>query len=77
MLQVELRSYYIQDLGIGWGTFVKLETKLILRNKQVLNIGETFISVNLISHSPAPRLQLKLYSASGLALCHLFDAADF
>jgi hypothetical protein len=33
---------------LGYGTFVRIFDPLILRDNQLINIGETFIVVNLI-----------------------------
>jgi hypothetical protein len=41
-------KYLIKDLGIGFGAFVKLDRPLELKDNHLLNIGESFIIVNLI-----------------------------
>ena len=41
-------SYLIKDLGIGFGAFVRLDKPLELRDNHLLNMGESFIIVNLI-----------------------------
>ena len=38
----------IKDLGIGPGTFLKVEYSLELRDNHMINIGETFLIINLI-----------------------------
>jgi hypothetical protein len=42
-------SYFIKDLGIGFGAFVRLEKPLELKDNHLLNMGESFIIVNLIN----------------------------
>jgi hypothetical protein len=41
--------YLIRDLGIGFGAFVRLDRPLELRDNQLLNLGESFLIVNLVS----------------------------
>ena len=41
--------YLIKDLGIGFGAFAKLEKPLELKDNYLLNMGESFIIVNLIN----------------------------
>jgi hypothetical protein len=38
----------IKDLGIGFGAFVRLDNALELKDNHLLNLGESFIIVNLI-----------------------------
>jgi len=42
-------GYTIKDLGIGFGAFVRLDKPLELKDNHLLNLGESFIIVNLIS----------------------------
>lgn len=39
----------IKDLGIGFGAFVRLDRPLELKDNHLLNMGESFIIVNLIT----------------------------
>ncbi len=41
-------KYLIKDLGIGFGAFVRLDRPLELKDNHLLNMGESFIIVNLI-----------------------------
>ena len=36
-------KYYIKDLGSGYGTFIKLDEPLKIKNNLLINIGDTFI----------------------------------
>lgn len=49
MYNIERSSYQIKDLGIGFGAFVRLEMPLQLKDNHLLNLGESFIIVNLIN----------------------------
>lgn len=52
-LQIEYsldrNCYLIKDLGIGFGAFVRLDQPLELKDNHLLNMGESFIIVNLIN----------------------------
>jgi hypothetical protein len=46
-------KYLIKDLGIGFGAFVRLDRPLELKDNYLLNMGESFIIVNLIQEKAA------------------------
>ena len=35
--------YYLIDLGVGFGTFYKIEEETILKEKSIVNIGESYL----------------------------------
>ena len=41
------KKYLIKDLGVGFGTFVRLDYIHLLRDNQLINIGQIFIVVNI------------------------------
>ena len=41
------KSYYIKDLGFGFGTFIKLMDEIKLKDNFLINIGETYIVFSL------------------------------
>ena len=41
------KQYYIKDLGFGFGTFIKLEEDIKLKDNFLINIGETYIVFSL------------------------------
>lgn len=57
---LERNNYLIKDLGIGFGAFVRLEKPLELKDNHLLNMGESFIIVNLINE----KFSLANYSIS-------------
>lgn len=66
---MEKNSYFIQDLGIGQGAFVKIEgshvlNKKIIKNNQMIGIGESFIIFNIIGdiHDSEVKIRLKLFA---------------
>jgi hypothetical protein len=42
-------KYLIRDMGIGFGAFVRLDRPCELKDNHLLNMGESFIIVNLIN----------------------------
>jgi len=66
-LQIEFKpdtyKYTIKDLGIGFGAFVKIDRELELRDNHLLNLGESFIIINLFSEKTKPKTSGR-YSAS-------------
>ena len=46
---IEKNKYLVKDLGIGFGAFVRLDKPLELKDNHLLNLGESFIIVNLIN----------------------------
>ena len=43
--------YLIKDLGVGYGVFVRQEHPIMLKDNMLINVGEAYIVVNLISGS--------------------------
>jgi pSer/pThr/pTyr-binding forkhead associated (FHA) protein len=41
------RNYYIRDLGDGNGTFVKLETPLLLKHGFIISFGDSHMVVQI------------------------------
>ena len=39
----------MRDLGIGFGAFVRIENPTELRDNYLLNMGESFIIVNIVN----------------------------
>jgi len=35
--------YYLMDLGVGYGTFYKIEEETIIKENSIVNIGESFL----------------------------------
>jgi hypothetical protein len=46
--KLEKLNYFIRDLGIGYGTFQRLDFPLVLKDNHLINIGETFLVANII-----------------------------
>ncbi|CAG9329995.1 unnamed protein product [Blepharisma stoltei] len=72
-------AYYVKDLGVGFGTFLRLASQLILKENYLLHMGDNFILVNLVA-SPdhnSPRLRLKLFGAPCSGDVFYFNASDY
>lgn len=52
--------YFIRDLSIGFGSFVKLTQELVLKDSLLIQMGEHFLLVNLIQDSVFPKLKIKV-----------------
>lgn len=69
---VDQNKYFIKDLGIGYGAFMKLTAPLPLKDNYLINIGESYIVANILPPSEelqelgieinVPRLRLKIFS---------------
>lgn len=59
--KAETKGYWIRDLGVGFGAFLRLDSTVKLRDNSLLNLGESFIVVNLEPPTDRPRLKLKLF----------------
>ncbi|CAG9313681.1 unnamed protein product [Blepharisma stoltei] len=64
--KIDKDSYWIRDLAKGFGVFVKLDYALILKNNMLINIGESFIVINLLKQNTehSVRLILKVYGGN-------------
>lgn len=40
------KRYYLRDLGDGSGTFVKIETALVLKNGYIISFGDSHMTVS-------------------------------
>jgi len=61
-------SYFIKDLGIGFGVFRKMENGgVVLKDNMLINVGEAYIVVNLLPEGaeeqgiPYDQLKLKMF----------------
>jgi len=73
--------YFIKDLAIGFGTFVKILTPLLLKDNFLIHMGDNFILVNIVSpvspENTMPRLRLKLFGAPCTGDVFYFNASDY
>lgn len=72
-------AYFIKDLGNGFGAFAKLDSQLVLRDNNLLHIGESFVVVNLVpvkAQDPGPRLRLKLFGGPNTGEVFYFSVSE-
>lgn len=70
------QSYWIRDLGVGFGAFLRLDDRARLRDNTLVNIGESFIVVNLESVERSS-LKVKLFGGPCKGEVFHFSAEDF
>ena len=47
--------YKIKDLGVGYGVFVKIAAAVELKDNMLINVGESYIVVNLLQKDTLPQ----------------------
>ncbi len=40
---VESMKYYLKDLGNGFGTFIKIQSEVLLKDNSLINIGDSYL----------------------------------
>ena len=69
---IDKMSYFISDLGNGYGTFVKLDFPWKIKDNQLINIGDTYIVCNIQDKSTENDLsQSNLDLSKSLRVNHL------
>jgi len=72
--------FYLHDLVIGFGTFIRISHTLSLENDQLLNLGDSFILVNIIPRYDSdnyPKLRLKAVNSLNISEVFYFNAQEF
>jgi hypothetical protein len=63
--------YYLMDLGVGYGTFFKIEEDMAIKENSIINIGESYLifsfkqNANEANEDINDDLYLKIYSNEG------------
>ena len=65
-------AYFIKDLGVGFGTFVRLDRPLPLKNNYLILIGSNFILVTLVEN----KLKLKVFGVASAGDVYYFNAHE-
>ena len=65
-------TFYLMDMGVGYGTFYKIEEETIIKENNIINIGESYLifSFNKINEDENQEIKeddlfLKIYSNDG------------
>ena len=74
--RTEKRSFWVRDLGIGFGAFLRLDEPYRLKDSTLLNIGESFVVVNFETATEG-RLKLKLFGGPCKGEVFFFQADDY
>ncbi len=59
-----LLGYTIRDLGSGYGCFMKIRKDIILKNNCLVNIGDSYIVINIEEDNNY--INLKIFSGNGV-----------
>ena len=73
-------AFFLHDLILGFGTFVKLTDTHILENDSLFSIGESFMLINIIPREQGdnfPRLKLKIFNQDNPGEIFFFHAQEF
>ncbi len=62
---IDKKKFFIKDLWIGYGTFLRFDFHITLKDNHLINIGESFLIANIIrtgkdSSTENNKLQLKI-----------------
>lgn len=64
---INTHLYYLQDMGAGYGTFIKITDEVIIKENIIINVGETYLifsfdKKNCSEEENPDDLYLKIYS---------------
>lgn len=80
MIYYHNSSFYLKDLGLGTGTFVRLTETLSIKSGVLVNIGESYVFFNILDREHKvglPGLAIKVYSGLRIGEVKYFDADDW
>ena len=69
-------DYYIRDSDNTNGTFLKIDETVSLKDNHLIQIGESFLVVNMLKTRLLPRLRLKLFGGPCTGEVYNFDAYE-
>jgi hypothetical protein len=61
--RIEKNSYWIRDLCIGFGVFVRLDYTLLLKDSMLFNIGESFLVVHFKTVQNVSEIMIRVFGA--------------
>ena len=61
----QLDEYFVKDLGIGYGIFAKIESPIYLQDSVLINLGQTYLVINLEKSGSGNQLSIKVFSSEG------------
>ena len=69
-------SYFIRDLSVGFGSFVKVLDPLLLKDNYLIQMGEHYLLINLLQESVWPRLKIKVFGPPCVDKLMFFNPED-
>jgi len=71
-------AYFVRNLGLGLGLFLKLDAVMRLTEPCLLHIGESYVYIMVVHRPPAlPRLRLTLYGGVSTGQVQYFNPEDY
>lgn len=61
--KIDKGSYWIRDLCIGFGVFVRLDYTLILKDSMLFNVGDSFLVVNFKNSQDSSEILIRVFGA--------------
>jgi hypothetical protein len=59
-IEFNVNKYFIQDLGFGFGTFIKIINELKIKDNYLVNIGETYLVFSIDEN----KINIKIFSGN-------------
>jgi len=76
LYRADTRSYWLRDLGVGFGAFLRLDEPARLKDNTLVNVGESFAVANF-EMQDRPRLKLKLFGGPCKGEVYFFAPEDY
>ncbi|OMJ74013.1 hypothetical protein SteCoe_27161 [Stentor coeruleus] len=61
--RIDKNSYWIRDLCVGFGVFVRLDYTLLLKDSMLFNIGESFLVVHFKNTQNFSEISIRVFGA--------------
>lgn len=61
--RIDKNSYWIRDLCVGFGVFVRLDYTLLLKDSMLFNIGESFLVVHFKNSRDSAEISIRVFGA--------------
>lgn len=67
-------GFYLLDLGLGFGCYLKLTHPIALADEQLIQVGKTFLVLKLVyaDESDLPRLDVRVYGSAESSVSYSF-----
>lgn len=68
-------AYFVKDLGVGFGAFVKVDSEFSLKDNDLIQVGDTYISI-LIPSDDSSQLKLTVIGGSRTGEAFIFEGHE-